>query len=399
MQRRSAARSGLSDRFPAIGRPLIPLTILLWGLQFSFLGPSLALILVNRFGATPGEVGLVLATYNSFGFLASLTMPAAADRKAKYLPLLLLCSILSLALGATLAVTRSLPAATIALVVLGGPAAVGISLVFAHLRYSGATPKEVVSARAVFSFAWVVGPPVATALIAAMGIVSIPIAIAAIAAANVLTALALLRTTARLTHDPDSDDHRTAPRPAVPIGRIAIIFAAFVLASATNSAAIAVTTLFVSAQLGLPVVWAGIALGVAAGLEIPALMIMSRLSSRCATVPLLITGCVAGIAYYAALIVTTDPVMLISLQPLNAWFYASLAGLGLTLFQDQVPGPGLATGLFSNTMMVGAVVAGGVLFAAEGPWGYTGVFGANVLLMVGATVLMLAAGRRRPATS
>jgi hypothetical protein len=41
----------------------------------------------------------------------------------------------------------------IGLVVLGGPAGVGSSLLFAHLRHSGTTPSEVVNTRAIVSFA------------------------------------------------------------------------------------------------------------------------------------------------------------------------------------------------------------------------------------------------------
>src|SRR5579862_9119873 len=46
-----------------------------------------------------------------------------------------------------------------------------------------------------------------------------------------------------------------------------------------------------TAQLGLPVIWAGITLGAAALLEIPALWLIGRLSRRFSGYPMIISGC------------------------------------------------------------------------------------------------------------
>ena len=95
-------------------RLLIPSAALLWGLQFAFLNPALALLLVALFDASPGEVGWVLAVYNASGFAAALVLPAFADRRQDYLRPLLACGLLTLALAALLAVTTSLPVAVVA---------------------------------------------------------------------------------------------------------------------------------------------------------------------------------------------------------------------------------------------------------------------------------------------
>jgi hypothetical protein len=39
---------------------------------------------------------------------------------------------------------------------------------------------------------------------------------------------------------------------------------------------------------------------------------------------------------------------------LNAWF---LAGIGLPLFQQMIPRPGLSTGLYMNTRRIGSIVS------------------------------------------
>jgi SET family sugar efflux transporter-like MFS transporter len=121
---------------------LVPSSALLWGLQLAFLSPALALILVNLYGATTAEVGWVLGIYNASGFIASLLLPAYADKKHNYLGPMLVCGALTLLLAVVLAVATTLPVATIALVAIGGPAGVGSSMLFAHLRHSGARPSD-----------------------------------------------------------------------------------------------------------------------------------------------------------------------------------------------------------------------------------------------------------------
>ena len=66
-----------------VRRLLVPSSALLWGLQLAFLSPALALILVNLYGATTAQVGWVLAIYNASGFIASLLLPAYADKKTR----------------------------------------------------------------------------------------------------------------------------------------------------------------------------------------------------------------------------------------------------------------------------------------------------------------------------
>src|SRR5687768_5065508 len=98
-------------------------------------------------------------------------------------------------------------------------------------------------------------------------------------------------------------------------------------------------SLYVTETLGLDMMWAGAALGVAAGLEIPALLLIGRLSYRFSDLRLIASGCVVGIAYYAAMVFVPGPVLLIGLQVLDAWFFAVVAGVGLTLFQQIIPRP------------------------------------------------------------
>jgi MFS transporter, SET family, sugar efflux transporter len=375
-------------------RLLVPSAALLWGLQLAFLSPSLALVLVTLFDATTAEVGWVLSIYNLSGFLAALALPAYADRKGDYLRPMLACGVLTVALALVLAFATSLPIAVIGLVVLGGPAGVGSSLLYAHLRHSGAKPSDIVNTRAIVSIAWVAGPPLATFIIGAFGDQAILFAIAAVAVLNIAITAALIAQHAKVIPSaegaaPTNDDHL----PLAKLG-VVLIVAAFIVLQATNATAMTIMTVYVTETLHLDVIWAGIALGVAAGLEVPALLIIGRLSSRFSSLGLIATSCVAGIAYYIGLAYVTGPVLLIALQILNSWFFAGIAGVGLPLFQQMIPRPGLSTGIYMNTRRLGAIASGPIIVIGSiTAFGQRGIFLACALLSVLGLLLLGAAKR------
>jgi MFS transporter, SET family, sugar efflux transporter len=307
------------------------------------------------------------------------------------------CGLLTLALAVLLYVTTSFPIAVIGLLVLGGPAGVGSSLLFAHLKYSGASPSEVVNTRAIVSVAWVAGPPLATLIIGTFGNRTVLLAIAAIAVLNIATTAAMLadRSAARAKPGEPTKPTQTAAddRPMSRAG-IAVIIAAFIALQAANSAAVSIMSLFVTETLGLDVMWAGVALGVAAGLEIPALLLIGRLNYRFSNLRLIASGCVVGIAYYTAMVFVSGPALLLGLQVLDAWFFAVVAGVGLTLFQQVIPRPGLASGMFVNTRRLGAIVSGAVIgLGSLTPLGYGGVFAVCAALTVLALVAIGVAAR------
>ena len=379
-------------------RLLVPSAALLWGLQIAFLVPALALILVSLYDASTVEVGWILTVYNASGFIASLLVPSYADRREDYLRPMLACGVLTLILALVLAFTTSLPIAVGALIVVGGPAGVGITMLYAYLRHSGATPADIVNTRAIVSVAWIAGPPLATLIIGLFGDRAILLAIAAIAVLTAGTTAAMMFRRAAAAEDegstrPAEDDHLALRRSAV-----VLIVGAFVLLQAANATVTSIMTLFVTATVRIDVIWAGIALGVAAALEVPALILIGKLNLRFSSLRLIATGCLAGIAYYVAMAYVTGPVMLIALQPLNAWFFAAVAGVGLTLFQQMIPRPGLSTGLYSNTRRMGAIVSGPIIsLGSTTPWGNRGIFlacGAIIVLALG--VVATAARRSQP---
>ena len=174
--------------------------------------------------------------------------------------------------------------------------------------------------------------------------------------------------------------------------------AAFILLQATNATAMTIMTVYVTETLQLDVMWAGIALGVAAALEVPALIFIGRLSERYSHLGLIATSCLAGIAYYLGLAFVTGPILLIALQLLNAWFFAGIAGIGLPLFQQMIPRPGLSTGLYMNTRRVGSIVSGPIIaIGSLTALGQRGIFlTCAALTLIGLVIIAIASRTIKP---
>lgn len=437
-------------------RLLIPTSSLLWGLQFALLTPALALILATLYDASTADIGWTLTVYNTGGFLAAIALPAWADRRGRYIEAMLLAAVATLLLAAALAAITALPLATIALVVLGSPAGVGVTMLFAHLRHAGASIASMMNTRAVLAAAWVAGPPLATAIIGVAGGRGVLWTIVGIAVLNIVTTVLLARA-GRLSaaapaaeSAPDvpagtspgdgpavqgaaigagadgsesspsgvpagtppsaptsSVSTSSAPAPSAPAPRldrraVRRIITAVTLLQTTNATAVAFLSIYTTETLGMAVMWAGIALGLAAGLEIPALVVFGRIGDRFSNLTLMSVGALAGVAYYAALTVVTGPVMLLVLQVLNAITVATVAGIGMTLFQEILPGAGFSTGLFMNTRRIGAVLSGPIIALGALPLlGQRAVFITCALLtLVGLLTLegvRRSSGRKEPA--
>jgi SET family sugar efflux transporter-like MFS transporter len=222
----------------------------------------------------------------------------------------------------------------------------------------------------------------------------------AVAAFGVTIAMIRGRTVApRPAVDADTSDDRMVD--AVRRPEVARVLAVFVVLNAAITACVSALPLLVTQRLGLDLVWAGAALGTAAALEIPVLLLLGRHSVRVGQRRLVAAGCVAGIAYYAAMTLVGGPVALLGLQVLSAVFVACASGVGLTLVQDVVGRPGLASALFMNTTRVGAILAGPVVALAgvgSGTLGYAAAF-AGCAVLVAAGLALLVQGYARSAIS
>ena len=363
-------------------RLLTPSAALLWGMQYALLNPALGYLLVSVYQATPSEVGWILGVYGTGAFLASLIIPRYAASRPDSLRPVLLAGCLTLLLAIVLGLVSSLPVAVIALIVLGGPAAIGSSLLYTHLERTGVASSQLSRHRTAVALAWVVGPPLAMLIMGVFGPRAVAVALILVAVLNIATTMFLMQLR------PNGTAERSAPTPMrnAPLRLVtAVIVLGFVTLQASNVAGMSIMSLFVVETLQLDIVWAGVALGLAAAVEIIALLVIGRLRGRIPCRRLVISGGAAGVLYGAGMTLVQGPASLLVLQILAGWFVATLSGAGLLLFRQVAGRSESAVALLDHTRRIGAVVAGPVIaLSAVTTLGYRGVFlGCVVLAMTG----------------
>ena len=134
------------------------------------------------------------------------------------------------------------------------------------------------------------------------------------------------------------------------------------------------------------------------------MMGLGILSTRVPLRPMVLAGSACGVLYFAITAAVDGLGLLLAVQVLNAVFIAAVAGLGISYVQDMLPeSPGRATTLFTNTVPVGAMLAGPLFGVAQHVGIRLAYAMGSALCLAGLVILLVVpaghAGRRtrRPA--
>ncbi len=112
-----------------------------------------------------------------------------------------------------------------------------------------------------------------------------------------------------------------------------MLFIASTLMWTCNTMYIIDMPLWISSDLGLPDKLAGILMGTAAGLEIPAMILAGYYVKRFGKRRMMVVAVAAGVVFYAGLILFHSREALLTLQLFNAVFIGIVAGIGMLWFR------------------------------------------------------------------
>jgi SET family sugar efflux transporter-like MFS transporter len=114
--------------------------------------------------------------------------------------------------------------------------------------------------------------------------------------------------------------------------------------------------------------------GLAAGLELPLMLGSALIAGRLGKGRMIVAAGALYGAYFVCMAMATQPWQLFPAQVLTAVVVSIVMGLGLTYFQDLLPGePGVSTALYANAMTLGSVLSGSVFAAFSGVCGHRGL--------------------------
>ncbi|QIQ02156.1 MFS transporter [Streptomyces liangshanensis] len=380
------------------------------GVAGAMVSTSASLFLADEVGATPLMIGLFFAGRAVGEIAVDLVVGVLSDRVRDRRRLLALCALLSAAGGFSYSGLRDYYLLLVAGVCCFGVGSTSFAQLFAYSRQLADTRGQGAAfftgfLRSVTSLSWVVGPPLAFTLIARQGFTAMYLTAAALS----LAASALSRWGLPPASRPEPADGTargeaaaSAPAPAAstvpsrnPFAGLdrgtAALLAAVVLLLTANMMYQINLALFVTRDLALGQGFVGVLLGLAAALEIPALVWVGARSERLGKRRLVVAASALATVFFCLLPLASGRAALLLLQIPNALWTAVVLSVPVVILQDRLPSRlGVASSLYSSAFKTGTLL-GGLVTGTVATWtGYTQVFWVCAALTGLASVLLAA---------
>ncbi|WP_151993145.1 sugar efflux transporter [Buttiauxella massiliensis] len=350
--------------------------------------PTLSLFLTREVQVRPFWVGLFYTVNAIAGILVSLALAKRSDSRGDRRKLIMVCCVMAVANCILFAFNRHYLTLITIGVMFASIANTAMPQIFALAReYADNSAREVVMfssiMRAQLSLAWVIGPPLSFMLALNYGFTTMFLIAAGIFVISLALIFFALPSVARIEQPADVALTQVS---GWKDKNVRMLFIASMLMWTCNTMYIIDMPLWVSSDLGLPESLAGLLMGTAAGLEIPAMILAGYYVKRFGKRRMMVIAVAAGVLFYVGLILFHSRTALLLLQLFNAVFIGIVAGIGMLWFQDLMPGrPGSATTLFTNSISTGVILAGVLQGALAESFGHHSVY----WLIAGLSVLAL----------
>ncbi|MDU2939023.1 MAG: sugar efflux transporter [Enterobacteriaceae bacterium] len=355
------------------------------GIAGALQAPTLSLFLSREVGAEPFWVGLFYTVNAIAGILISLLLAKRSDSRGDRRKLIMFCCLMAVGNALLFAFNRHYLTLITCGVLLASLANTAMPQLFALAReYADNSAREVVMfssvMRAQLSLAWVIGPPLAFMLALNYGFTTMFTVAAGIFIVSLALIALMLPSVARIEQPADVAITQVS---GWQNKNVRMLFIASTLMWTCNTMYIIDMPLWISQDLGLPDKLAGILMGTAAGLEIPAMIIAGYYVKRFGKRKMMLVATAAGVLFYSGLLFFHSREALLFLQLFNAVFIGIVAGIGMLWFQDLMPGrAGAATTLFTNSISTGVILAGMIQGALAQSFGHTAVYWAIAAILL-----------------
>ncbi|MHB0502693.1 sugar efflux transporter SetA [Escherichia coli] len=353
------------------------LVAFMMGVAGALQAPTLSLYLSREVGAQPFWIGLFYTVNAIAGIGVSLWLAKRSDSQGDRRKLIIFCCLMAIGNALLFAFNRHYLTLITCGVLLASLANTAMPQLFALAReYADNSAREVVMfssvMRAQLSLAWVIGPPLAFMLALNYGFTVMFSIAAGIFTLSLVLIAFMLPSVARVELP---SENALSMQGGWQDSNVRMLFVASTLMWTCNTMYIIDMPLWISSELGLPDKLAGFLMGTAAGLEIPAMILVGYYVKRYGKRRMMVIAVAAGVLFYTGLILFHSRLALMTLQLFNAVFIGIVAGIGMLWFQDLMPGrAGAATTLFTNSISTGVILAGVIQGAIAQSWGHFAVY-------------------------
>lgn len=410
----SAARvaSDHSDRSGRVGQTAVWLGGAIWcyGLATAVFVTTTSLFLADAVRAPPLLVGLFFAGYAAVGIVVNMTIGWLSDRLRERRAMLGISAMAGTAGSVIFMVARSYAVVFAVGVVFFSLSLVCFAQLFAYAKeFAEATGRTVTSfnsaMRAVFSAAWVAGPPFGFYLLTRFGFGPMYAATAGLFLATAVLGRWCLPAIPpppepRAGQAPGADPRRYGRRlravlAALPRPTWLLLGAIAALGVADQMYTIAIA-LYVTKDLHLPTALAGWLAGASAALETPVMIAVGRVADRIGRLRVVTVAAVVATVFFCLLPAAGSVPVLLALQLPNAAWTAVVLSIPMVMVQQEAPGgPGASSALYSSTRQAAILLAGAITGITAAEAGYRSVFWICAGLCVLATALLLSRAASR----
>lgn len=362
------------------------------GIAGALQAPTLSRYLAEDVKVNPYQVGLFYSINAVAGIVVSFLLAQYSDNKGVRRNIILFCCLMGIGNCITFAFSRQYFILVTVGIFFSAFTSAAMPQIFASAReYTDKTGRNVVVfngiLRAQLSLAWVIGPPLSFALAVNYGFTIMYLS----AAAMFFVAMLIVFLCFPVIKRPASVTKKQEPKEKIFNNpNVILLFIASISMGTANMMYLIDMPLYIDDILPDSPSLPGHLMGIAAAIEIPAMLIASMLVPRFGNKNLICFAVICGIIFYIGMVSTQNEWMLIGLQFFNGLFIGIIASIGLIYFQDLLPKrTGVASTLFNNCISCSIILAGMLQGVISANFGHQSIYTISLAMVILSFILCL----------
>lgn len=362
------------------------------GIAGALQAPTLSRYLAEDVKVNPYQVGLFYSINAVAGIVVSFLLAQYSDNKGVRRNIILFCCLMGIGNCITFAFSRQYFILVTVGIFFSAFTSAAMPQIFASAReYTDKTGRNVVVfngiLRAQLSLAWVIGPPLSFALAVNYGFTIMYLS----AAAMFFVAMLIVFLCFPVIKRPASVTKKQEPKEKIFNNpNVILLFIASISMGTANMMYLIDMPLYIDDILPGSPSLPGHLMGIAAAIEIPAMLIASILVPRFGNKNLICFAVICGIIFYIGMVSTQNEWMLIGLQFFNGLFIGIIASIGLIYFQDLLPKrTGVASTLFNNCISCSIILAGMLQGVISANFGHQSIYTISLAMVILSFILCL----------
>ena len=362
------------------------------GIAGALQAPTLSRYLAEDVKVNPYQVGLFYSINAVAGIVVSFLLAQYSDNKGVRRNIILFCCLMGIGNCITFAFSRQYFILVTVGIFFSALTSAAMPQIFASAReYTDKTDRNVVVfngiLRAQLSLAWVIGPPLSFALAVNYGFTIMYLS----AAAMFFVAMLIVFLCFPVIKRPASVTKKQEPKEKIFNNpNVILLFIASISMGTANMMYLIDMPLYIDDILPGSPSLPGHLMGIAAAIEIPAMLIASMLVPRFGNKNLICFAVICGIIFYIGMVSTQNEWMLIGLQFFNGLFIGIIASIGLIYFQDLLPKrTGVASTLFNNCISCSIILAGMLQGVISANFGHQSIYTISLAMVILSFILCL----------